>query len=180
MPSTHLDKALEQPTIKMYRWKAHNDWVEQITIDRRLNQIISCSNDEHNAVIIGCILPGTDLNSHLQSIEKQTATQTVNTEAKESKDSTTNQAENSTFLNTSFDASNKRNSTVGNANRISTPKQPAQDQQHSQSNQGNMTVSSNSRDVKRRPESSETVFKVNKGVKTFDFSFEKNILITGG
>ena len=179
MPSTHLEKALESSTIKMYRWKAHNDWVEQITIDRRLNQIISCSNDEHNAVIIGCILPGTDLNSHLQAIEKQNVAQNTNTEAQDSKDSTTNQADTSNFLNTSFDASNKRNSTVGNANRISTPKQPAQEQ-HSQSNQGNMTMSSNSRDVKRRPDASETVFKVNKGVKTFDFSFEKNILITGG
>jgi hypothetical protein len=34
--------------------------------------------------------------------------------------------------------------------------------------------------TKRRPEINETVFRINKGCKTFDFSFEKNILITGG
>ena len=33
---------------------------------------------------------------------------------------------------------------------------------------------------KRRPPMNEIVFKINKGVKTFDFSFEKNVLITGG
>ena len=51
MPSVNLDKALEK--IKLVRWKAHDDWIEHITIDKRLNQIISCSNDEHHAVIIG-------------------------------------------------------------------------------------------------------------------------------
>jgi hypothetical protein len=30
----------------------------------------------------------------------------------------------------------------------------------------------NSKELKRRPDGNETVFKVNKGVKTFDFSFE--------
>lgn len=55
MPSIHLDKALETPTLKYTRWKAHNDWIEQIRIDRRLNQIISCSNDENHALIIGSL-----------------------------------------------------------------------------------------------------------------------------
>lgn len=51
MPSVNLDKALEK--VKLVRWKAHDDWVEQLVIDKRLNQIISCSNDENHAVIIG-------------------------------------------------------------------------------------------------------------------------------
>lgn len=51
MPSVNLDKALEK--VRLVRWKAHDDWVEHITIDKRLNQIISCSNDEYHAVIIG-------------------------------------------------------------------------------------------------------------------------------
>lgn len=67
MPTIHLEKALEvddvkdikeknqnvKPKIIYVRWKTHNDWVEQIRIDQRLNQIISCSNDETNALIIG-------------------------------------------------------------------------------------------------------------------------------
>lgn len=53
-------------------------------------------------------------------------------------------------------------------------------QNNQQSNTTNNIVSSSSLNVKRRPEINETVFRVNKGVKTFDFSFEKNLLITGG
>lgn len=53
MPSVNLDKALEK--VKLVRWKAHDDWVEQLVIDKRLNQIISCSNDENHAVIIGTL-----------------------------------------------------------------------------------------------------------------------------
>ena len=53
MPSVQLDKALESSTVKYNRWKTHHDWIEQIRIDRRLNQIISCSNDENYAVVIG-------------------------------------------------------------------------------------------------------------------------------
>ena len=43
-----------------------------------------------------------------------------------------------------------------------------------------MPTSQSSIMIKRRPENNETVFKVYKGVKTFDFSMEKNLLITGG
>lgn len=63
MPSVHLDKALEK--IKYTRWKAHNDWVEQMTIDKRLNQIISCSNDENHAVIIGIFLSRKKTNKRM-------------------------------------------------------------------------------------------------------------------
>ena len=53
MPSIQLDKARESPFIEYIRWKTHNDWIEQIRIDRRLNQIISCSNDPQYSLIIG-------------------------------------------------------------------------------------------------------------------------------
>lgn len=53
MPSIQLDRALESSYVKYIRWKTHDDWIEQITIDRRLNQIISCSNDERNSLVIG-------------------------------------------------------------------------------------------------------------------------------
>ena len=35
-------------------------------------------------------------------------------------------------------------------------------------------------ELSRRPANNETIFKISKGVKTFDFSFEQNLLITGG
>lgn len=137
MPSIQLDKALESPNVKYIRWKTHDDWIEQITIDRRLHQIISCSNDEQNAVVIGCIAPSTDIGN-----------------------------------------SNMPPSAHGQ--RVSTAMTPNQHSSMANLNNNNTIVSSSSMNVKRRPEVNETVFKVNKGVKTFDFSFEKNLLITGG
>ena len=50
---------------------------------------------------------------------------------------------------------------------------------HNKSSSGIVShVSSMSLNVGRRR--TETIFKINKGVKVFDFSFEKNLLITGG
>ena len=60
-----------------------------------------------------------------------------------------------------------------NSNRIASPSVYQQ-------GQANLGISISSINVKRRPEVNETVFKINKGVKAFDFSFEKNLLITGG
>ncbi len=229
MPTIHLDKALESSLLKSYRWKSHNDWVEQIRIDRRLNQIISCSNDENYAVIIGCILPSTDISSHIPqnggivastqninpiesgSQSNQQSNQQPNLSINQNQQNNeanisqqqqlTNQNVNNqtsntntnNFLSSSLNASmmeqqNKRLSNTtnltNNQNRATTPqhndkyKQEKQDQQ-SQSVQHIGSIAK-ANELKRRPESNETVFKVNKGVKTFDFSFEKNLLITGG
>lgn len=142
MPSIQLDKALESPHVKYIRWKTHGDWIEQITIDRRLNQIISCSNDEQFAVVIGCISPSTDIT-----------------------------------MNATTPASAHHPHHDSHINPRMTSAMSPNIQQFSPTNN---IVSSSSLNVKRRPEINETVFKVNKGVKTFDFSFEKNLLITGG
>ena len=225
MPTIHLDKALESSLLKSYRWKSHNDWVEQIRIDRRLNQIISCSNDENYAVIIGCILPTTDISSHIPQTggavastqnmnqtegnqSNQQPNQTINNQNPSNNDPNMSQQQQqqsinqnvnnqtsaatntNNFLNTSLNASmsdqqNKRLSNTtnqGNAqNRATTPQQHKQEKQDQQS-QSVQHIGSvgKSNELKRRPEYNETVFKVNKGVKTFDFSFEKNLLITGG
>ena len=53
MPTISFEKAVEKQSFLNTKWKTHNDWIEQIKIDKRLNQIISCSNDENNAVVIG-------------------------------------------------------------------------------------------------------------------------------
>ncbi len=157
MPSIQLDKALEASNVKYIRWKTHDDWIEQILIDRRLNQIISCSNDEQNAVVIGCILPSTNITGH----------------------NSANSASAAVHRQSHPNDSNNNNN--GFSQRMSSAITPSNNQQQQQphSSIGNM-VSSSSLNVRRRPEVNETVFKVNKGVKTFDFSFEKNLLITGG
>jgi hypothetical protein len=219
MPSISLERALESPNIDYIRWKSHNDWVEQIRIDRRLNQILSCSNDENNALVIGCILPSTNISIPTNQQQQQNPQQPTS--------QTTFVQQPIISINDSNNLSHSRDSTVINeyinkpSQQQSTGGQYLQPpQSHSQplttpqahyprntsiasssttentqkmnvaNNTGNVTSLSNhnnnsvtsasSASVKRRPEINETIFKVYKGVKCFDFSFEKNLLITGG
>ncbi|CAF0745097.1 unnamed protein product [Brachionus calyciflorus] len=177
MPTIYLDKVLETPSVKYVRWKAHNDWVEQIRIDKRLNQIISCSNDENYALIIGCILPSTDVNSHLQAVHSasqnshyiDTLNQSQQLGSANTNITPLNTHNPSIISHTSIENNPKRQNMANH--RVMTPSQQAK---------FNNTISQSSRDVKRRPDTNETIFKVYKGVKTFDFSFEKNLIITGG
>lgn len=145
MPSIQLDKARESPLIEYIRWKTHNDWIEQIRIDRRLGQIISCSNDPQYSLVIGCISQ-SGLADTKNAAQPSTA--------------------DSNGLNNSMMKSDPRD----NQNRNNS--------QSADQNPNAVVVSSSSLNVKRRR--NETVFKVPKGVKVFDFSFEKNLLITGG
>lgn len=145
MPSIQLDKARESPLIEYIRWKTHNDWIEQIRIDRRLGQIISCSNDPQYSLVIGCISQ-SGLGDTKNAAQPSTA--------------------DSNGLNNSMMKSDPRD----NQNRNNS--------QSADQNPNAVVVSSSSLNVKRRR--NETVFKVPKGVKVFDFSFEKNLLITGG
>lgn len=146
MPSIQLDKARESPLIEYIRWKTHNDWIEQIRIDRRLGQIISCSNDPQYSLVIGCI-------SQSGLADTKNATQPSTADS--------NALNNSMMKN---DVQNNQNTRLTSQSAVQKTNA--------------VVVSSSSLNVNRRR--SETVFKVPKGVKVFDFSFEKNLLITGG
>ena len=230
MPSVHLDKALESSNLKFFKWKAHNDWVEQIRIDKRLNQIISCSNDESHAVIIGCILPSTDVtlvntastahqhtttNNEQQQQQPHTATNFVHHGSNNASISVQLAAQaaagglNGSFGSSSNDQQQQQQQQPPQTTATSVSKQRSQQQQQQQSHNNTNTYNNNNatssrtnspskdqahpmstsslslhnvtnKELRRRPEANETVFKVNKGVKTFDFSLEKNLLITGG
>jgi hypothetical protein len=155
MPVIHLYKALESDTIKYIRWKSHNDWVEHIRIEQRLNQIISCSNDEQNALIIGCIIPSTEIDLNHAN---------------------TNNSHNGSTSSHPVESPHQTNSFVVSDSRKPSVQQQQLYPQHSTNAQSN----ANTGVVKRRQENNETVFKIYKGVKVFDFSTEKNLLITGG
>lgn len=166
MPTINLINALESPTVRSIRWKVHNDWVEQIRIEQRLNQIISCSNDENNALVIGCILPSTELEANF-NLNQNTSHSNAG--------SSLSQADSNSLQNNSQEQSQSQ------------PQQPQQQQQrqktsHQQQRANNLVniISAKSSAVKRRPSINETIFQVYKGVKCFDFSMEKNVLITGG
>ena len=152
MPSIQLDKARESPLIEYIRWKTHNDWIEQIRIDRRLGQIISCSNDPQHSLIIGCISQSEIVDAKAGQNGHQAT-----------HDNNHNQQLNSSMMSKGTDQAQQSLYRV------------AQSASHKQNA---VVVSSSSLNVSRRRH--ETVFKVPKGVKTFDFSFEKNLLITGG
>lgn len=205
MPGIHLTKALESKTVKFIRWKVHGDWVEQIRIELRLNQVISCSNDENNALIIGCIVASTDIDSHFQSAPSGSQTGNTNNHVANSattSNSLTTQQLNNT-VNSAISQGDNYSNTTSNTNQnnkinnentvtITLPASAAtQDASRKHSTaphqsstaiiqSSSMVTSNSSAAIKRRPENNETVFKVYKGVKTFDFSMEKNLLITGG
>lgn len=114
----------------------------------------------------GCILPSTDVNSHMQNSNITSH----NSDQHGNQNQSSLQSHNPGLVShTSFENINPKRQSI--ANRTATPNLQAK---------YNNTISKSSREVKRRPEGNETIFRVNKGVKTFDFSFEKNLLITGG
>jgi hypothetical protein len=200
MPGIHLTKALESKTITYIRWKVHNDWVEQIRIELRISQVITCSNDEANALVIGCILPSTEISGTTPGtattnnvLPNSAATQnSANTHPLNN-----NNVPNSAMSHTDNYSNITSNTHQNNKNETNTvtvtlpasaatqdTRKTAQNYQSANAlvQSSTMVTSSSSSDkVKRRPlNSNETVFIVNKGVKTFDFSMEKNLLITGG
>ncbi|CAF1114493.1 unnamed protein product [Didymodactylos carnosus] len=47
-----FEKFLDNYRCDYIRWQVHKEWIEHIYFDQRLNQIISCSNDQYSAVVI--------------------------------------------------------------------------------------------------------------------------------
>jgi hypothetical protein len=201
MPTITFDRALERNSFVYARWKTHGDWVEQIKIDKRLHQIFSCSNDEQNALVIGCILPSTDMSSVVMvpSASQNAAAGQANQQQQQQQQQQsqplvtlptiviTDTSGTERHQTSSESASNDNDSEIANYNNASqfneNTNSNAGGAKAAQSNANNASAA-NPFDAlkffKRRPEINETVFRINKGCKTFDFSFEKNLLITGG
>jgi hypothetical protein len=134
----------------------------------------------------GCILPSTDVSTGASVQPTGFGDQTTsNTNYNSNNPSSLGMSNNAT-LNLHQNSSSMANQPAAAAaagmlsSRALTPKHDQSTTHHQQQNAFVHVVSISSRDVKRRPEMNETVFRVTKGVKTFDFSFEKNLLITGG
>ncbi|KAG9480153.1 hypothetical protein GDO78_011918 [Eleutherodactylus coqui] len=116
IPSITIDNITELNPVRYIRWKVHNDWVTQIRYVHSIESIISSSNDDYTALIIGCV-EGTQ---NLQNL-----------------------------LMESGSMKSKRSILAGNV-------------------------------PLKRTIGDESLFRVKRGVKTFDFSKEANILVTGG
>jgi hypothetical protein len=139
--------------------------------------------------IKGCILPRTDTSSKNNTViingaeqhqsSDQAITNTVHSVhyADDLINNNTNNSTSENQLNVKNWQTNSSTSTQLSNN--------AQQQQHNISHtekqhQPHQQNYSNNFTITRRPYINETVFRIYKGCKTFDFSFEKNLLITGG
>ncbi|XP_029446002.1 WD repeat-containing protein 64-like [Rhinatrema bivittatum] len=119
IPSVFLDSVMDSGLVTFTRWKVHNDWVTQIKYVHSIKSVISSSNDDCTALVIGCV----------------EGTKNVQKRLKDLMDSSTEKR--------------KRSVLVGGV-------------------------------IPKRLPDDESLFKVYKGVKTFDFCKECNILVTGG
>ncbi|PAA61851.1 hypothetical protein BOX15_Mlig030421g10, partial [Macrostomum lignano] len=133
-----LERALDSGGLVEYiRWKVHNDWVAQIRFDEFLRQVVSCSNDESTALVIGCSIGSTLVDHHDGS-------------GAAARDSDAMAAAGA------------------GAGAVQAPKaQPG-------------SFISPIMQPRLRKATDQTVFYVHKGVRTFDISKQKNILVTGG
>ncbi|KAM4807709.1 cilia- and flagella-associated protein 337-like [Rhinophrynus dorsalis] len=119
IPSVSIDNVKDLGHVKYIRWKVHNDWVTQIRYIHSIDSIISSSNDDYTALVIGCVEARKDLQKLLKDLMDTSSTRS------------------------------RRSILAGNV----PPKRNIND---------------------------ESMFKVKRGVKTFDFCKESNILVTGG
>ncbi|XP_048365057.1 WD repeat-containing protein 64-like isoform X1 [Sphaerodactylus townsendi] len=114
-----MDAFNDSENITFIRWKVHNDWVTKIQYIHSVESIISSSNDESTALVIGCVSRTKNVKHRLKTLMGSTDSQ----------------------------------------NKFPTPA---------------------SGSPPKRFQCDESVFKVYKGVKTFDYCKENNILVTGG
>ncbi|XP_071984286.1 cilia- and flagella-associated protein 337-like isoform X1 [Engystomops pustulosus] len=119
IPSIAIDNITELIHVRYIRWKVHNDWVTQIRYVHSIESIISSSNDDYTALIIGCVEGTKNVQRRLKDLME------------------------------SGSVKSKRSMLAGNV-------------------------------PPKRNISDESLFRVKRGVKTFDFSKEANILVTGG
>ncbi|XP_041461483.1 WD repeat-containing protein on Y chromosome-like isoform X2 [Lytechinus variegatus] len=123
--SVTLEKVAHSPLTQFVRWKVHDDWVGDIKYYDDIRSIISCSNSENTALVIGCTIGSTHVESKLKDGKEHLP----------------------------------RPTTADKRAKLS--------QMHYSH-------------AKKRLDNDETIFKIHKGVKTFDFCKEKNLIATGG
>ncbi|OCT97088.1 WD repeat-containing protein 64 [Xenopus laevis] len=119
IPSVSMDIIESVGHVKYIRWKVHNDWVTQIRYVHTIDSIISSSNDDYTALVIGCVEGTKNMQKRLKDLMDSSSTRS------------------------------KRSMLSGNV-------------------------------PPKRNISDESLFKVKRGVKAFDFCKEGNILVTGG
>nr|XP_033806006.1 WD repeat-containing protein on Y chromosome-like [Geotrypetes seraphini] len=69
MPNISIDNAAIYPNVTYARWKVHGDWVVQLKYYSSIRAIISASNHEPTALVIGCTIGTTDVEQQMRDIK---------------------------------------------------------------------------------------------------------------
>ncbi|XP_039395514.1 WD repeat-containing protein 64-like isoform X11 [Mauremys reevesii] len=66
IPSVSMENINDSRNITFIRWKVHNDWVTKIKYIHSIESIISSSNDDYTALVIGCVNETKDVQHRLR------------------------------------------------------------------------------------------------------------------
>ncbi|KAM9320761.1 cilia- and flagella-associated protein 337-like [Gastrophryne carolinensis] len=69
MPTIVIDNVIMSPRVTYIRWKVHGDWVTQMKYYDSIKAVISSSNDEATALVIGCTTGTTNVEQQMKDIK---------------------------------------------------------------------------------------------------------------
>ncbi|XP_030634021.1 WD repeat-containing protein on Y chromosome [Chanos chanos] len=74
IPNIDIDNAVLSPHVTYIRWKVHEGWVTKVKYYQNIGAVVSTSNDEASALVIGnvhsCAVPSTNIQQQLREIEE--------------------------------------------------------------------------------------------------------------
>ncbi|XP_028817157.1 WD repeat-containing protein on Y chromosome isoform X4 [Denticeps clupeoides] len=70
VPNIGMDSAVHAANITYIRWKVHEDWVTKMKYFQNFRAIVSSSNHEASALVIGCVLPSMNIEQQLREIKE--------------------------------------------------------------------------------------------------------------
>ncbi|KAF7644965.1 hypothetical protein LDENG_00212980 [Lucifuga dentata] len=70
MPTIAIDSAVLCPHVAFVRWKVHQDWVTQVKYFPSFRSVVSSSNEESSSLVMGCLVPLTDVDQQLKEIRE--------------------------------------------------------------------------------------------------------------
>ncbi|XP_046309910.2 WD repeat-containing protein on Y chromosome-like [Marmota monax] len=68
MPNITIQNVITSPHVNYIRWKVHGDWVTQLNYCDSLKAVISSSNHEPTALVIGCTVGTTNVKQKMKEI----------------------------------------------------------------------------------------------------------------
>ncbi|KAM6960527.1 cilia- and flagella-associated protein 337 [Aplochiton taeniatus] len=70
VPNIGIDNAVLSQNVTCIRWKVHQDWVTKVQYIEDIRAIVSTSNHEASALVIGCVLPSTNIEQQMREIKE--------------------------------------------------------------------------------------------------------------